>query len=831
MSAYILYHRNVRGFGKKWKREMKFSFVIPVYNTGNLLKKCIASITNSISSDYEIIIIDDGSTDNSVEIINELVELYPAIRLLRQPNSGQGAARNAGIRAARGEYIWFVDSDDWLLDGAVLRVAKVVEANSPDVVVLNYVYAFEDGRYMPTANIAQSLLGKIIKPSTDEHVFASVSCWNTPPWRLVTKRQLLLDNDIVFAEGVFYEDHPFAIHLMFIAERVYIHPPAAYAYFQRPGSTTHANDRKAFDFLEVRQLSIALFKRFDKFHEFKELASTYVSPRNFYDAHVSEPYRQEFVERLGKLVTEDDKALLEKVGDPVRTSFIHDAVAGKITKTSKPTARSIRLLMSAEGRQRLRRGIKNRAFSSLRRLVHKTRSIGLKARQAIETGHVHVDNYSLGIGSMLEHARVDVRLQSEQRNYLVVGNYSLVGGQYVFERGIGTVTIGDYSSIGHGTMIICTQQDGIKIGSQVLISWDVTIIDSNSHPLDPELRANDAFDWLSGVSSGHYGAFKDWHGVTSAPIIIEDRAWVGFGATIMKGVTVGQGAVVAAKSVVTKDVAPFTIVAGNPARFISYVPREVWSWEDTIAAAHGDPAMQDTLLHSYIFKDRVRSLEGYRTSLEFRELAKILTDRHAQPLDLLDVGAGNGVCAVAFALENYNVVAIEPGSGKIGGVEGIELMAAEAAKIDPAIYERLHWEQADILTYKTDKRFDAVLCRQALHHFSDPYLAVQNIFSLLKPGGTALFVREHVVFDANDKRVFLEHHPFQKFYGGENAYTVDEYLDFITKSGLVIEKVIKFKESAINFEPHPAGLAEQLDESLIAGRPYTFIAIRPENSI
>lgn len=810
---------------------MKFSFIIPVYNTGSLLKKCIASIAKDISSDYEIIIIDDGSTDNSVEIIESLMEIFPTVRLLKQANSGQGAARNAGIRAASGEYVWFVDSDDWLLDGAVLRVAKVIDADSPDVIVLNYVYAFEDGRYMPTANIAQSLLGKIIKPSTNEHIFASVSCWNTPPWRLVTKRQLLLDNDIVFAEGVFYEDHPFAIHLMFVAERVYIHPPAAYAYFQRSDSTTHANDRKVFDFLEIRELSITLFKRFDKFYEFGELASTYVSPRNFYDAHVPRPYRQEFVERLGKLVTADDKILLEKVGDPVRMGFIRDAVAGKVTETARPTARRIRLLMSTEGRQRLRRGIKNRALSSLRRLVHRTRSVGLKARRAIETGHVQANNYSLGVGSMLEHANIDVRLQSEQREYLIVGNYSLVGGHYVFERGIGTISIGDYSSIGHGTMMICTQHDGIKIGNQVLISWDVTIIDSNSHPLNPELRANDAFDWLSGVVTGQYGAFKDWHGVTSAPIVIEDRAWVGFGATIMKGVTVGEGAVIAAKSVVTKDVAPFTIVAGNPARFISYVPREAWNWEDTIAAAHGDPAMQDTLLHSYINKDRTRSREGYRTSLEFREVAKILTDRHAQPLDLLDVGAGNGVCAVAFALEKYNVVAIEPGNGKVGGIEAIELMAADAAKIDPSIYERLHWEQADILEYKTDKRFDAVLCRQALHHFSDPYLAVQNICSLLKPGGTAMFVREHVVFDADDKRVFLENHPFQKFYGGENAYTVDEYLDFITKSGLVIEKVLRFNESPINYEPHPAALAETLDETLIAGRPYTFIAVRPEHLI
>ena len=809
---------------------MKFSFVIPVYNTGSLLEKCVASITANSFSDYEIIIINDGSTDGSAEIIEGLARRFSAIRPLNQTNNGQGAARNAGVRAARGEYIWFVDSDDWLLDGAVSRVAKVTGAYSPDVVVLNYVNAYDDGRYIPRSNIAPELLGKVIKPAVKENVFASVSCWNTPPWRLVCKRQLLLDHGIVFAEGVFYEDHPFAIHLMLVAERVFIYPPASYAYFQRPGSTTHANDRKAFDFLTVRQLSIDLFKRFGKFEEFSELASSYVSPRNFYDAHVAEPFRQEFVERLGKLITSEDQALLEKVGDPVRIDFVRGAIAGRLPKPEKATVRRIKLLMSAGGRTRLRISLRTRLIGLLRRYLRKTRVFGAKARQLIEAGHVPALNYRLGTGSRLEHARVDVRLQSEQRDYLVVGNHSLVGGSYVFERGVGTISIGDFSSVGHGTMMICTQPEGIKIGNQVLISWDVTVIDSNSHPLDPELRASDAFDWLSGIETGHYGAFKDWQDVAAAPIVIADRAWIGFGSTIMKGVTIGRGAVVASRSVVTKDVAPFTIVGGNPASFISYVPRGQWNWEDTLAAAHGDPAMRDTLRHSYIHKDYADTLHRYRHSEEFREVAGIIADRQEQLASILDVGAGNGVCSVAFALENHEVVAIEPGEGPIGGIDAVETMAKHGAWIDPTIFDRLSWERADILTYQTEKRFDAVLCRQALHHFSDPHLAVQNIFNLLKPGGTALFVREHVVFDADDKQAFLKGHPFQKFYGGENAYTVEEYIDFITKSGLVVEKVLKFGDSPINYEPHSREIAQKLDERDIAGRPYTFVAVKPGRS-
>lgn len=808
---------------------MKFTFIIPVYNTGSMLEKCVRSITSSGFSDYEIIIIDDGSTDDSAAVIRDLAAKFPMVRPLAQPNAGQGAARNAGIKAALGEYIWFVDSDDWLMDGAVSRVANVTAIHSPDVVVLNFVRAFDDGRLVPASDIASELFSTIVKPATDEHMFASLSCWNTPPWRLVCRRKLLLDHGIHFAEGVFYEDHPFAIHLMLLAERVYVYPPASYAYFQRSGSTTQANDRKAFDFLTVRQMALDLFKRFDKLEEFAELASTYIAPRNFFYAHVAEPYRQEFIERLGKLITAEDQTILERVGDPLRSEFIRAATQGQLPRKDSAAVRRLRLVMSKSGRSRLRLAAKFRSLALLRRIIRKFRLVGSTIRQVVETGHVAHLNYQLDIGSKLEHAKVDVRVRSENRAYLVVGKHSLVGGNYVFERGVGTVSVGDFSSVGHGTMIICTQPAGIRIGNQVLISWDVTIIDSNSHPLDPELRANDAFDWLSGVDTGLYGAFKDWQKVSSAPVVIEDRAWIGFGSTIMKGVTIGEGAVVAAKSVVTKDVAPFTVVGGNPAKFISYVPRNTWSWEETLAAAHGDPGMEDTLRHSYIHKDMSGSLDRYRSSLEFRELSKLLNARYTQPLSLLDVGAGNGVCAVAFALHGFQVMAIEPGNGPIGGVAAIEGMSAQGARIDATIYERIEWEQADILDFQTERRFEVVLCRQALHHFLDPYEAVQNIANLLKPGGTALFVREHVVFDDDDKSAFLEGHPFQKFYGGENAYSVDQYIEFISTSGLTIEKVLRFGDSPINYEPHSADSITGLDERAIAGRPYTFIAIKPEH--
>ncbi|EIM73464.1 galactoside O-acetyltransferase [Nitratireductor aquibiodomus RA22] len=170
---------------------------------------------------------------------------------------------------------------------------------------------------------------------------------------------------------------------------------------------------------------------------------------------------------------------------------------------------------------------------------------------------------SKGAGCIVDQIYIDVRVKPEQRPYVVVGDNSIVSGSYVFERGVGKITIGDGSSIGGGSLLICSQDDGIAIGSHVMLSWNVTVIDSNAHSLNPDIRKMDAYAWKLGLETGQIGAYKDWGNVSSKPIVIEDQVWVGFGSAILKGVTIGKGAVVAAGSVVTKDVPPYVIVGGT----------------------------------------------------------------------------------------------------------------------------------------------------------------------------------------------------------------------------------------------------------------------------
>lgn len=140
---------------------------------------------------------------------------------------------------------------------------------------------------------------------------------------------------------------------------------------------------------------------------------------------------------------------------------------------------------------------------------------------------------------------------------LKVGTGSIISCHINFDKPNASVCIGDRTFIGKSN-IVCA--DNINIGNDVLISWGCTIVDHNSHPIAWGKRAKDVSDWKKNI--------KDWTNVIVSPIVVMDKVWIGFGVILLKGVTIGEGAIIGAGSVVTKDVPPWTIVAGNPARII-----------------------------------------------------------------------------------------------------------------------------------------------------------------------------------------------------------------------------------------------------------------------
>jgi galactoside O-acetyltransferase len=140
---------------------------------------------------------------------------------------------------------------------------------------------------------------------------------------------------------------------------------------------------------------------------------------------------------------------------------------------------------------------------------------------------------------------------------LSIGSGSIVEATIAFDRPGGVLRIGERTFLG-ASLLVCAE--GIEVGDDVLVSWGCTIVDHDSHALAWQDRSGDVERWYKGQ--------KEWTMVQRAPVHIGNKAWIGFNASILKGVKIGEGAVVGAGSVVTRDVPPFTVVAGNPAQTI-----------------------------------------------------------------------------------------------------------------------------------------------------------------------------------------------------------------------------------------------------------------------
>jgi galactoside O-acetyltransferase len=173
-----------------------------------------------------------------------------------------------------------------------------------------------------------------------------------------------------------------------------------------------------------------------------------------------------------------------------------------------------------------------------------------------------IKNGNLVIGKNVKLDNCKITFKDPQQGVvnITIGDDTIIEGQILIHNKNASVNIGSRVFVGANTLLFCYNE--IKIGDDVMFSWDCTVIDTNAHSLNFEERKNDVLDWARGPQ------FKDWSHVESKKIVIENKCWIGFKSIIMKGVELGEGCIVAAGSVVTKKFDSFSVVGGNPATVI-----------------------------------------------------------------------------------------------------------------------------------------------------------------------------------------------------------------------------------------------------------------------
>lgn len=217
------------------------SIVIPVYNKEKHIKKCIDSVINQTYKNIELLIIDDGSTDNSGKIISEYND--ERIKHFKNNNQGIGKTRNFGIKKSNGKYIMFLDSDDYLDTNIVKFMLNKILKDKLDMVVCDY-YEVKNTKNNEIKIINFENCSIMDKPELLLNI-------NLSPWNKIYKKSFILKNNIEFDEESKYEDVIFVIDALINAKKIGKIDKALYYYVINENSETSIRDEKVFDILKI----------------------------------------------------------------------------------------------------------------------------------------------------------------------------------------------------------------------------------------------------------------------------------------------------------------------------------------------------------------------------------------------------------------------------------------------------------------------------------------------------------------------------------------------------------------------------------------------------
>lgn len=231
---------------------INLSVIIPIYNVENYIVRCVNSVQSSLYN-FEIILVDDGSTDNSGVIADKLVENNSNVTVYHQKNKGLSAARNLGIKKAKGDYIGFLDSDDFVIEKAYDVMLAIGYENDLDVVLGNLVHLYDNHTTEIEKPYNDSAIGKIIT-GKKYHVTSTAdgSYTSTAP-QGIYKRNLFYEQHLFFREGILHEDELWKPQILYNSQKIMHLDLPFYMHYKRKGSITTKKDKtqNAFDYIKI----------------------------------------------------------------------------------------------------------------------------------------------------------------------------------------------------------------------------------------------------------------------------------------------------------------------------------------------------------------------------------------------------------------------------------------------------------------------------------------------------------------------------------------------------------------------------------------------------
>ena len=213
---------------------MKLSIVIPVYSVEQYIGRCLQSCLcqpNVTAEDYELVIVNDGTKDGSMAIVEEMTRGCINVTIINQQNQGLSMARNAGLKAAQGEYVWFVDSDDWIEEGCLSGIMERLEQTEVDALQLQYRNVYADA---PDEEVYSTIRGIV----EGREWLLSDGFFVAVPF-MVYRREFLLRYNLSFYPGIYHEDNEFKPRMLYLAQTCASYDKVAYNYFRgNAGSIT-----------------------------------------------------------------------------------------------------------------------------------------------------------------------------------------------------------------------------------------------------------------------------------------------------------------------------------------------------------------------------------------------------------------------------------------------------------------------------------------------------------------------------------------------------------------------------------------------------------------